>query len=201
MKKIIKHFELIFISLLTFLISTSASAKVIFTESREYYDIEGKTAFELHNQMKEKVEKVEQNRFHVALARTYVNMDWMMQPSSGCKLTDFNLKLRVVIQMPRWKNMPTSGDLKQRWKKLYRSILKHEYTHRNYSVEYANKFDAEVSKLGVFKNCDQLEKEIRKIHEKHWGELEVKNNKFDEEDYKKADKMVSEFLGIRSASR
>lgn len=130
-----------------FATAPSADAKVRVKVKTVYYDIHGKTGFELTKSMIKRGPKAA--GLEHAIASTKPDIDFgkpkAVQNSRYCKVQDVDIVVNITYTYPRWRNQKgASPQLRRAWKKLYGELVKHEETHGKILIETANRIYREI---------------------------------------------------------
>ncbi len=83
------------------------------------------------------------------LTQYWIEPQWQYRPDAdGCAVTTATVDVSIVITLPRWPGAATAHELdRELWKELHASIVKHEYRHRDITVEAASALLGEIRSL------------------------------------------------------
>jgi len=153
-----------------------------------YYDIEGRSARALYEEMEEKgpldALSVEQTRYQ-GMADTNINYysTWRETPE-GCRINTLDVTLKATLTMPRWVNRDSgSRRLQRSWDKYYEGLMEHEQFHVEITRVFANTYIDTVMKFPGQMNCeslkanlDTLTREINNVSRRKQRELDRETN-------------------------
>lgn len=118
--------------------------------------------------------------------QTHANFELAQQlngDSSGCRLVDHQLRLRIVLYLPRWRPPRTLGaDEQGNWPEALAALEAHEAGHAEHAVEAARALDARLAALRgrTHSNCGEVLRAIERIRVRTLTQLELRNSLYDQ---------------------
>jgi predicted secreted Zn-dependent protease len=145
---------------LTFLLGLAslAGAEPTIMTNYDYYDIEGRTAAELRQQMN--IYGVAWTNGSIYDAYTGWDVKWNYRyrlTDENCSIQSVTTTLTVEFRLPRWENH-TSGTaaLKKKWDAYMQSLIQHENGHKDIGVNAAVEIERSIAELEPAETCDDL---------------------------------------------
>jgi len=168
--------RLLFIIAIYFYLFISASGQLV--DRIKYYDVSGKTA-----------EEFGRNWNAVQHAQGFQGYCWWkpvmnhshVQTRWGCKASNLNLKVHVILTLPRVVKFPDdmSEDVKAEYIHRIKTIYAHEYKHRAFKIEFYNEFMRDYNRLPHFRTAGELYNQTNKLLWKHYENTKAKDAFFD----------------------
>ena len=133
-----------------------AEPEIIITN--DYYDIEGRTAAELREQMdRNGVLWTNGNTYD---AYTGWNVKWNYRyrvTDHECSIESVATILNVEFRLPRWiDHADGPAALKRKWAAYMQALRRHEEGHKNIGVKAAAEIERSIAELEPAGNCDDL---------------------------------------------
>jgi len=125
-----------------------------------YYDIHGKTARELVDDMRR---LGPQGGRYFGEAQSPLRWNWQTKSDGeGCRTSSANVIMRSEITMPRWSPpADTAPGLYTQWKTFLSGLETHEIGHKDISARHAREMLTSLRKMSGF--CGSLDTERRRI--------------------------------------
>jgi len=124
----------------------------------DYYDIEGRTAAELREQMN--IYGVAWTDGNIYDAYTGWDVKWNYQYrliDESCSILSVTTTLTVVFRLPRWVNYATgTAVLKKKWDAYMQSLRLHENGHKDIGVKAAAEIEKSIAELKPAETCNDL---------------------------------------------
>lgn len=170
---------------LVWLLPFIASAEVIYDESTEYYDIEGKTLRALIREISTKGPSHDKGKHAIAVTNSRIKPSYSFeQDGENCRIASVKTVLEIVIVYPQWVNdYEAPRKVQYAWEKFLSAVIDHEDTHSAYASETAFTLDEELQQLEQVLPCDELRARAKKIVERNFKEMDRKNKEFHDEVY------------------
>jgi predicted secreted Zn-dependent protease len=166
--------------LLTGLFLGAATPGLTIVESTEYYEVTGASAQELLAAIARGAPRDEKGRRGVGM--TYWEARWqyqLKQTPSGCVRTSFDMNVKLVIMLPRWKNRYDATALADRWNIYVAALEGHERGHLEIALRGAQEMHERLSQIDSAKTCDQLEQLIDTTGESLLDDLDRVQSDYD----------------------
>jgi predicted secreted Zn-dependent protease len=118
--------------------------------------------------------------------QTHANFELAQQlngDSSGCRLIDHQLRLRIVLYLPRWQPPRTlSADEQGNWPEALAALEVHEAGHAEHALEAARSLDAGLAALRdrTHSDCGEVLRAIERIRVRTLTQLELRNSLYDQ---------------------
>jgi predicted secreted Zn-dependent protease len=176
-----KFFSVKIVVVLLAVVTSLAGAEPTITINYDYYDIEGRTAAELRDQM---------NRFGVLWtdgnvydAYTGWNVNWNYRyriTDHGCSIKSVAATLDVKIRLPRWAGYAGGQPaLKKKWDLYMKSLRQHENGHKDLAVEAAIEIERAIAQLEPAATCDDLAETANETGRQIISEYAAKEREYD----------------------
>jgi len=138
--------------------SALAAAEPAVNISYDNYDIEGRTADELRQQMN--IHGVVWTNGSIYDAYTGWNVKWnywYRLAKAGCSISSVDTTLNVEFRLPRWTNYSEGPPaLKRKWEAYTRSLRQHEDGHKKIGLTAAAEIQRSITELQPAATCDEL---------------------------------------------
>ncbi len=146
----------IFVFSAVFLLSgAAAQAEPVVTTETNYYDIQGRTAEELRNQMHQK------SHHSDGFAHTDWNIRWNYgseSVSGGYRVSDPRVTMSLVYTYPRWTDEGSAPwGLQGKWKKFMKALEEHEKGHGKIGMDAVHAVEKALNALPPVADGRQLE--------------------------------------------
>lgn len=117
------------------------------------------------------------------LTRYSIRPEWRYRPTEdGCEVSRATVDVDITIVLPRWPGAQHASEPeKRRWKEVLEAITRHEYTHRDITVELAGKLLATLRSLEAG-TCSALGRAAEGALALVDEELQERHAQFDRED-------------------
>lgn len=133
------------------------------------YEIEGKTAEELRQQMNQKgpIDSHEKRRYD-AITRWRFQYEYRYNYTANqCKITAAKVDIFITFTMPKWRNYnQASPELVERWNRYIRALQLHENGHKSHGIDAGIEMGKALSQIPSYVTCPLLKKAIQDRSEK-----------------------------------
>jgi predicted secreted Zn-dependent protease len=172
---------IIVVALLLGLASVSGAEPTIMI-SYDYYDIEGRTASELRQQMNRK--GVRWTNGNIYDAYTGWNVKWnyryRLTDDNSCSIGSVNTTLSVEFRLPRWENYDRGpAALKKRWDAYMQALRRHENGHKDIGLQAANEIERSIAELDPDVTCDAVTETANQLGRRILSEYAAKERAYD----------------------
>ena len=147
----------------------------------DYYDIEGRTAAELREQMdRNGVLWTNGNTYD---AYTGWNVKWNYRyrvTDHECSIESVATILNVEFRLPRWIDHADGPlALKEKWDEYMQALRHHEEGHKNIGVKAAAEIERSIAELEPAGNCDDLAEIANQLGRRIISEYAAKEKEYD----------------------
>jgi predicted secreted Zn-dependent protease len=145
---------------MTIALCTSASAEVVATKSYSYFDIRGKTAAELDQQLSTRGPTANGSsaRHPGATKIRFGGEATYIQHDGRCKVGSAKVTVHTQIILPRWRNRKgATKDLSMIWDALSSDIKRHEERHAEIARTQARAMERGILALPAQRNCEAMQ--------------------------------------------
>lgn len=145
---------------MTIALCTSASAEVVATKSYSYFDIRGKTADELDQQLSTRGPTANGSsaRHPGATKIRFGGEATYVQHNARCKVGSAKVTVHTQIILPRWRNRKgATKDLSMIWDALSSDIKRHEERHAEIARTQARAMERGILALPAQRNCEAMQ--------------------------------------------
>jgi len=145
---------------MTIALCTSASAEVVATKSYSYFDIRGKTADELDQQLSTRGPTANGSsaRHPGATKIRFGGEATYVQHDGSCKVGSAKVTVHTQIILPRWRNRKgATKDLSMIWDALSSDIKRHEERHAEIARTQARAMERGILALPAQRNCEAMQ--------------------------------------------
>jgi predicted secreted Zn-dependent protease len=161
------------LSMIAFLLCGPAAAEVVATKSYSYFNIKGKTADELDDELSRRGPTANGSsaRHPGATKIRFGGEATYIQENGRCRVGNVKVTVHTQIIMPRWANRKgASRELSMIWDALSSDIRRHEERHAEIARTQARAMERELKALPWQRNCEAMqelvsEKSARGIEE------------------------------------
>ena len=124
---------------------------------------------------------------------------------SGCRLVDHQLRLRIVLYLPRWTPPRSLSAHEQgNWPQALAALELHEAGHAEFAVEAARSLDARLAALRgrTHSDCGEVLHAIERIRVRTLTQLELRNSLYDQvTDFGRRDAAPADPMRTRAGRR
>jgi predicted secreted Zn-dependent protease len=164
-------------------LTSIAGAEPTIKTNYDYYDIEGRTAAELRDQMNRNgVLWTDGNTYD---AYTGWNVRWKYRyriTDYDCSISSVATTLNVEFRLPRWTNYASgAAALRRKWDKYMQSLRRHENGHRDLGVQAAIEIERSIAALEPAALCDDLAEAANELGRSIVSEYTAKEREYDEQ--------------------
>jgi predicted secreted Zn-dependent protease len=145
---------------MTIALCTSASAEVVATKSYSYFDIRGRTADELDQQLSTRGPTANGSsaRHPGATKIRFGGEATYIQHDGRCKVGSAKVTVHTQIILPRWRNRKgATKDLSMIWDALSSDIKRHEERHAEIARTQARAMERGILALPAQRNCEAMQ--------------------------------------------
>ncbi|HEX7792401.1 MAG TPA: DUF922 domain-containing protein [Afipia sp.] len=145
---------------MTIALCTSASAEVVATKSYSYFDIRGRTADELDQQLSTRGPTANGSsaRHPGATKIRFGGEATYIQHDGRCKVGSAKVTVHTQIILPRWRNRKgATKDLSMIWDALSSDIKRHEERHAEIARTQARAMERGILSLPAQRNCEAMQ--------------------------------------------
>lgn len=130
-------------------------------ESTEYYEVGGSSADELRAAIARRGPRDHTGKRGVGMTSWEARWSYQLkETASGCVRTAFEMKVTLVIALPKWKNRYDATALADRWNIYLAALEAHERGHLEIALREAQEIYAQLSRITSAGTCAQLEESI-----------------------------------------
>ncbi|MDM9621604.1 peptidase [Rhizobium sp. AC44/96] len=155
-----RHMFLLAALCLTASICSPAVAAVVATKSYSYFDIKGKTADELDQQLSTRGPTASGSsaRHPGATKIRFGGEATYIQDGGRCRVSHAKVTVHTQIILPRWSNRNgASKQLSMIWDTLSSDIKRHEERHAEIAREQAKKMEKRILALPPQRTCEAMQ--------------------------------------------
>jgi len=149
--------------------------------SYDYYDIEGRTAAELRQQMN--IYGVAWTNGNIYNAYTGWNVKWNYRyrvTDHKCSFSSVTTTLNVEFRLPRWTDYAGgSSALKKKWDDYMESLRQHENGHKDLGIKAAIEIERSIAELKPAQTCDDLAETANALGRRVISEYAPKEREYD----------------------
>lgn len=138
--------------------STSPTGSGVRVETTErYYSLEQRTLSEVIARLNSTRLEGESGPLAQGLTDYRIQPEWRPWAAGGrCRVAALTLTVRIVITLPEWTHASIAPSTERdRWERIETAIRTHEYTHRDLTIEAAERLHGRLSSLDV-RGCTAL---------------------------------------------
>jgi predicted secreted Zn-dependent protease len=139
-------------------LASSAGAEPAIIISYDYYDIEGRTAAELREQMDRNGVLWTNGNTYDAYTGWNVKWDYRYRVTDHeCSIGSVTTTLNVEFRLPRWIDYAGGpAALRKKWDDYMQPLRHHEDGHKNFGVKAAAEIERSIAELESADTCDDL---------------------------------------------
>lgn len=139
-------------------LTSSAGAEPTVTLSYDYYEIEGRTAGELRQQMDRHGIRWTNGKTYDAYTGWYVNWRYRYRVADGdCSMGTVTTTVKVEFRLPRWTEYAAGPEaLQKKWDDYMQALRHHENGHKNFGIEAAAEIERTLAELEPAGTCEAL---------------------------------------------
>lgn len=156
----------LFLGALTGLSPNAAQSETIVRKSISYFQIGGRTAADLDDELARKGPFTEAtgNRHPGATQIRFGGDLTYTKRGTRCAVEDATVTLETKIILPRWKNRKrASPEMAMIWDALSADIKRHEERHAEIARQHAKLLEKRLLKLRPERDCDRLQAKVTKV--------------------------------------
>ncbi len=184
------------LAMLVFIISGGvASARVSVKEVNKYYNVRGKTASQVFDQIKRKGPRHRGLRRAVATTKINLKMGNVKIGVRGrrCVVNGLQVMLSLEYKYPRWRNIKQGRrQARKNWNAYYKQVVRHEKTHGEIAKKMASDLDRAIKKVTDRKsrNCSRMARKIERVFNKLNKEHDRKQSAFDTREHRRSSNIM-----------
>lgn len=167
---------------MTIALCTSASAEVIATKGYSYFDIRGKTADELDNQLSTRGPTANGSsaRHPGATKIRFGGEATYIQRDGRCRVGSTKVTVHTQIILPRWRSRKgASKQLSMIWDALSSDIKRHEERHAEIARNQARVMERQILALPSQRNCETMQELVSDVSARGIDEHDRLQARFD----------------------
>jgi predicted secreted Zn-dependent protease len=160
-----------------------AAAGVAATKSYSYFDIKGKTADELDEQLSTRgpTANGSSSRHPGATKIRFGGDATYVQEGGRCRVRSARVTVHTKIILPRWNNRKgASNQLSMIWDALSSDIKRHEERHAEIAKAQARAMEREILALPPQPNCDRMQQLVTEVSNRAIEEHDRLQARFDQ---------------------
>lgn len=172
---------LIFIGLFIFFWETGAQPKIL-TEYQNY-PIQGQTAKELHDQIKQHGHYDNGERY-AGFTEWSVTWHFFYReiPNQGCGITSVSTDVKIVYLLPQWISINSAPlELKNKWIKNMEALKTHEQGHGKHALLAAQEIEQTLMRLPREIQCQSLENKANQVAKSIISKYNKEDIKYDQQ--------------------
>ena len=147
--------------LLTTFLLTAATPGLTVVEETQYYEVTGSSAEELRASILRLAPRDHTGQRGVGMTSWQVRWGYgVKQTASACVRTSLDIKVNLVIALPRWKNRYDDSGLADRWNIYLAALEGHERGHLEIALRAAQELHEHLARIVSAKTCALLEQSI-----------------------------------------
>jgi predicted secreted Zn-dependent protease len=147
-----------------------------------YYSVEGITEVVLRKDMSSKTPIRQEGKAYDAstLWKVKWKFDYKTTKNTDCKITAINTIVSIVYTYPKWIDYNTGNiELKKKWNKYYKALIKHEEAHKDNAIKAAKEIQMAILQMGNRENCDIIKRHAHKLAHKIVAEYSELDKQYD----------------------
>jgi len=181
--------------LILMVFSDVASARVSIKESNKYYQVRGKSATQVFDQIKRKGPRHRGRKRAVATTKIKMKMDNVKIGVRGrrCVVEKLRVSLTLVYTYPRWSNIRRgSKRARANWNAYYKQVVRHEKTHGDIAKKMATDLNRAIRKITDRKsrNCSRMSRQIERTFKKLNKIHDRKQTAFDAREQRRSSRIM-----------
>ncbi|GAA3095248.1 DUF922 domain-containing Zn-dependent protease [Rhizobium viscosum] len=169
-------------SMIAFFLCGPAAAEVVATKSYSYFDIKGKTADELDDELSRRGPTANGSsaRHPGATKIRFGGEATYIQENGRCRVGNVKVTVHTQIIMPRWGNRKgASRELSMIWDALSSDIRRHEERHAEIARTQARAMERELKALPSRRNCEAMQELVSDVSARGVEEHDKLQARFD----------------------
>lgn len=180
-KNNIGFLSLVSLSLLSFALINTASAKTSFTTAYSYFNIHGTSVENIWKSINTNGPKSKKGVGHAGYTSFKLNSPVKFVTKNGkCHISSARFTMQSNIQLPKWLDRSrASSDLKIYWKALFNDVKRHEEEHVKIAEAAIVRLSKAVNALKPQKNCKKLNQKISRLANANRRKLNRAQNSFE----------------------
>lgn len=168
----------------------AAEARITIRETTKFYNIRAKNAQGVFKQISHKGLMRSGSRYAVATTQINLKMDRVDIQRRGrrCVVKDMRVKLSLVYNYPRWRNIKQSSkSARKKWIKYYKQVVRHEKNHGALAKKMARNVERSVRKLTSrsSRNCSVLTLKLKRTFSKISRQHDRQQSAFDKREHRR----------------
>jgi predicted secreted Zn-dependent protease len=169
-------------SMIAFFLCGPAAAEVVATKSYSYFNIKGKTADELDDELSRRGPTANGSsaRHPGATKIRFGGEATYIQDNGRCRVGNVKVTVHTQIIMPRWSNRKgASRELSMIWDALSSDIRRHEERHAEIARTQARVMERELKALPSRRNCEAMQELVSDVSARGVEEHDKLQARFD----------------------
>lgn len=182
------------------LMTTPAMAAVVATKSYSYFDIKGKTADELDEQLSIRGPTASgSSARHPGATKIRFGGDaTYMQDGGRCRVSSARVTVHTQIILPRWTNRRgASKQLSMIWDTLSSDIKRHEERHAEIARNHARRMEKMFLALKPESDCERMQASVARVSATAIEDHDKDQARFDRTEAANFDKRMIRLLQYR----
>lgn len=159
----------LFAAILPIAIAQPIMAETIVHKRTTYFQIGGKTAEELDNELARRgpLTQATGSRHPGATRIKFDGELSYVEKGGRCRIGKATVVVDTHLILPRWKNRKTAGrELGLIWDALSSDIKRHEERHAEIARQHARSLERSLKALPAMKSCETLQARVQKLSDK-----------------------------------
>ena len=149
------------ILLTSLLLAATTPPGLTVVEETQYYEVTGSSAEELRASILRLAPRDHTGKRGVGMTSWQVRWGYeVKQTASACVRTSLDIKVNLVIALPRWKNRYDDSGLADRWNIYLAALEGHERGHLEIALRGAQELHEHLSRISSAKTCALLEQSL-----------------------------------------
>lgn len=172
---------MVVICLFTFFQEANATPKIL-TEYQNY-PIQGQTAKELHDQIKQHGH-YENGERYAGFTQWTVTWHFFYKeiPNQGCGITSVSTDVKIVYLLPQWIDINSAPlELKNKWIKNMEALTIHEKGHGQHALLAAQKIEQALIRLPRQTHCQLIENKAKQVAQSIISKYNKEDVKYDKQ--------------------
>lgn len=155
-----RYMRLVLAFSMTLVLCSQAAAEVIATKTYSYFDIRGKTAGQLDDDLSRRGPTASGSsaRHPGATKIRFSGEASYVQKNGRCRLASAKVVVHTQIILPRWRNRRgASKELSMVWDALSSDIKRHEERHAEIARTMARRMEQRIRSLPAQRSCEVMQ--------------------------------------------
>ena len=181
-------------------LAVSASAETVITKSYTYFNVGGRTAAELDDELARRGPQMKStgSRHPGATQMKFSGSVTYEESGSRCKVQSARVTLHTKIILPNWTARKRAGQgLAIIWDTLSRDIKRHEERHAEIARQYARRLEAGLVALRPRATCADVQVEVTRLSDKLLAEHDRAQMSFDRAEAASFERRMTRMLQFR----